>query len=119
MARSNRSCSRTLAAFSSSLALVTFSLASLSWRLAWTTRALAADRASLDRFSSPLARAWTAETAPSPTTAMSTAAPAAVTAVRWRVNQRTSFRFHGSFQAMTDSSAIQRSMSSARALHES
>jgi hypothetical protein len=73
----------------------------------------------MDRFSSPFALAWTPETAPSPTTAMSMAAPAVVTAVRWRVNHRNSLRLHGSFQAITDSSAIQRSMSSANALHES
>ena len=68
--------------------------------------------------SSPLARACTAETAPSPARAISMAAPAAVTPVRCRVNHRTSVRVQGSRQAVTGSSAIQRSTSSARALHE-
>ena len=65
------------------------------------------------RLSSALDRASTAATATSPTSAASPAAPAPVTPVRCRVNQRTSLRVHGSFQAVTDSSAIHRSISSA------
>jgi len=49
---------------------------------------------------------------------MSIAAPAAVTPTRCRVNHRISDRVHGSFQAVTGSSAIHCSMSSASALGE-
>ena len=65
-----------------------------------------------------LARAWTPATAPSPTTPATNATTAAATAVRLRRAHRRARREKGSRQAETGSSAIHRSMSSARARHE-
>ncbi len=62
-----------------------------------------------------LAQAWTPATAPSPT---APATNAVATAVRLRCAHRRVLREKGSRQAETGSSAIHRSVSSARARHE-
>ena len=73
-------------------------------------------RSALAALSSRLAWVWTASTAAVPARATSTAAAAAATAVRFRRAHRRARRDNGSRQAVTGSSAIQRSMSSASSL---